>query len=142
MFLWAIYIFPRSVHLFSCSRKGRPTVGIHKSLTETWRYELGLRMRSFISGNICFEFSVYRLCSVPQRNYTVRQLKRTDLFVQLQKRNTNWEELSSKARNHFSVKKGCIIFVYIVEVLHFNPNRLQGSFDAWFRHKVRNSITS
>ncbi len=42
MCLWAIYIFPRSAHLFSCSRIGRLTRGIHKSLTETWMQELGL----------------------------------------------------------------------------------------------------
>ncbi len=34
--LWSIYIFPRSAHLFSCSRIGRPIREIHKSLTETW----------------------------------------------------------------------------------------------------------
>ncbi len=49
--------------LFSCSRIDRPILGIYKSLTETWMEELGLRPRSFISGNICFEFSVYCLCS-------------------------------------------------------------------------------
>ncbi len=35
MYLWAIYIYPRLVHLFSRSRIGRPIVRIYKSLTET-----------------------------------------------------------------------------------------------------------
>ncbi len=37
-YLWAIYIFPRLVIQFSCKRIGRPTVGIYKSLIETWMY--------------------------------------------------------------------------------------------------------
>jgi hypothetical protein len=36
----------------------------YKSLTETGMKELGTRPRSFISGNICFEFSVQFLRSV------------------------------------------------------------------------------
>ncbi len=36
MYLWAIYIFPRSVSLFGCSHLGRPIRGINKSLTDTW----------------------------------------------------------------------------------------------------------
>ena len=64
MCLWAIYIFPHSAHLFSCSRIGRPIMGIYKLLTETGSRNWGLRPRSFISGNFGFEFSVYCLCSV------------------------------------------------------------------------------
>jgi hypothetical protein len=33
-------------------------VEINKSLTDTWMQTLGTRPRSFLSGNICFEFSV------------------------------------------------------------------------------------
>ncbi len=61
--LWAVYIFPRSVYIFSCSRIDRPMVGIYKSLTDTWIWKLWMRPRNSFSGNICFEFSVLCLCS-------------------------------------------------------------------------------
>ncbi len=51
IYLWAIFLFPRSV----CQV---PMVGIYKSLIDPWMKKLGTRQRSFISGNICFEFSV------------------------------------------------------------------------------------
>jgi hypothetical protein len=35
MFLCAIYIFPGSVCLFCCRKRGGPIVGIYKSLTDT-----------------------------------------------------------------------------------------------------------
>ncbi len=58
-----IYILPGSVSLFGCSKIGRPTLGIYKSLTDTWMWKLGDRTEhynfileitrpcNFISGN-------------------------------------------------------------------------------------------
>ncbi len=51
----AIYIFPGSVHIFSCSRIGRPII-----------YNR-LRPRYSFSGNICFEVLVLCLYSEGQR---------------------------------------------------------------------------
>ncbi len=68
---WVIYIFPGSVHIFSCSKIGRSIVGIYESLTDTWMWKLGLWPCNFFSGNICFVFSVLCLCSAWQRKLGV-----------------------------------------------------------------------
>ncbi len=57
------YIFPWSVHIFSCRRLDRSIVGIYKSLTDTWMWKLGLWPRKIFLGNICFDFSVLFLCN-------------------------------------------------------------------------------
>jgi hypothetical protein len=56
MYLWAIYIFPQSGHLFCCSKRG-------SQIHECRNWERG----SFISGNICFEFAVQRVFSAIQK---------------------------------------------------------------------------
>jgi hypothetical protein len=55
------FIFPESVHIYSCNRTGRSILEIYKLLIET--NECGNWDISF-SGNNCFEFSVLCLCSV------------------------------------------------------------------------------
>ncbi len=57
--LWAIYIFPGSVHIFFCSKIDPEILEIYKFLTDIWVQELGDRtfcfgnkvLQSFISGN-------------------------------------------------------------------------------------------
>ncbi len=39
-------------------------MGIYNSLTDTWMWKLGLRPRYSFSGNICFKFSAFCLCSM------------------------------------------------------------------------------
>ncbi len=63
VFVSDLYIPRISPHI-SFSRKGRPIVGIYNSLTDTWMWKLGLRPRYSFSGNICFKFSAFFLCSL------------------------------------------------------------------------------
>ncbi len=58
-----LYI-PRIGPHISSSRTGRPIVGVYNSLTDTWKWKLGLRPRYSFSGNICHKFSAFCLCSV------------------------------------------------------------------------------
>ncbi len=67
MCLWATYIFAEFVHIFSCSRIGRLILGTYKSLTDTWMWELGLRLvipflGIFISN---FRYCVFAVCATP-----------------------------------------------------------------------------
>ncbi len=66
MCLWAIYIVPGSVYIQYFLQQNRhiPIVGLYKSLTDAWMWKLGLSPRYSFSGNICFEISVFCLCSV------------------------------------------------------------------------------
>ncbi len=69
------YVFlyiPRIGPHISSSRKGRPIVGIYNSLTDTWMWKLGLRPRYSFSGNICFKFLTFCLCSVVAKCQNVK----------------------------------------------------------------------
>ncbi len=58
----SMYSFPRSAHLFSCSRINRP---IREYINRSQKHEeLELWPRSSFPGNICFELSVLCICSV------------------------------------------------------------------------------
>ncbi len=57
-----LYI-PRIGPHISSSRNDSSIVGLYNSLTDTWMWKLGLRPRYSFSGNICFQFSAFFLCS-------------------------------------------------------------------------------
>ncbi len=62
-----LYITRIGPHI-SSSRNGSSIVGIYNSLTDTWMWKLGLRPRYSFSGNICFQFSAFFLCSAWAKN--------------------------------------------------------------------------
>jgi hypothetical protein len=76
-----LYYHDRSANAKQQNR--RTDHGNYKSLTDTWMQKLGTRPPSFISGNICFEFSVKcsqrYLSKVSTYNYI--KLRRGELVV-------------------------------------------------------------
>ncbi len=67
MYLWALYIFPRSVHLFSCSRIGRSIVGIYIDIAHrNMNVRIGTVAARFHFWKYLFKFSVYCLCSAEE----------------------------------------------------------------------------
>jgi hypothetical protein len=80
MFLWAIYIFPRSVCLFCCRKIGGPIVGIYKSLTqisECGNWDWG-RAVSFLG-----VLKLYFLCSVGLFRSTTKHLNSKNVFFNI-----------------------------------------------------------
>ncbi len=63
--MWAIYLIPRPI--FSCSRIGRPIVGTYNSLTDTWKWKLGLSRAIPFLGIFVSNFR-YCVVAVMQRN--------------------------------------------------------------------------
>ncbi len=61
-----LYIPRISLHI-SSSRTGRPILGIYNSLTDTWMWKLVLSPQYSFSGNICFKFLAFCLCSAYKR---------------------------------------------------------------------------
>ncbi len=88
VYLWAIYIFPRSVSQFGCSKIGGLILGIYKSLKDVWIWNLGTRPRSLISENTYSNSNL--LCSVCRVQYCKPMYVPCKLFVYLMRRSRSW----------------------------------------------------
>ncbi len=107
--LWAIYILPGSVHIFSCSRIGRLIMGKYKSLTDTSMWKLGLRPCNLFVSN--FRYFVFAVCRVLNQDPNPSSMAGRSLLSRgsLGRRSSGWSGrpfclsnriLIRKVRNH------------------------------------------
>ncbi len=103
--LWAIYIFPRSVHIFPPAEKADPS-WVYNSPTDTWMWKLGLRPRYSFTGNICFKFSAFCLRSVTEIIKAWKRLSKPRRDCQsLQEITRAWKRLAEPRRDYQSLKE-------------------------------------
>ncbi len=62
MCLWAIYMFPGSVHIFPPAEKADPSWDVYNSLTDTWMWKFGLRPHIFLFWEYLFQ--IFRILSL------------------------------------------------------------------------------
>ncbi len=102
MYLWAIYIFPESVCLFSCSKIGRPILGINKSLTDTWMWNWETEI-VILSWQYCNETAQFHFWEHINRNQTFILNSHSPSFAvypkMAKKRHIGWEG-DIKQTNH------------------------------------------
>ncbi len=107
MYLWAIYIFPGSVHLFCCSKIGRPILGINKPITDKWMGKLGTRQRSFVSFRFYGSYRILRIIKNIKSVYrsTVREYTwRLGLSRDAPSEATSWVDPLQGTRAVISIK--------------------------------------
>ncbi len=122
MCLWAFYIFPGSVHLFTCCRVGKSIVGIYESLTDTWMWKLGLWPSNSFSGNSCFEFSLLFLCSLETKGKSLLYFNRSFVYISYTKVTNHHSETTrahinrSKLGQKPNLRHLLYVFYYLFKV--------------------------
>ncbi len=89
------------------SKIGELIMGIYKSLSDTRMQTLGMRPHSFISGNICFEFSVQwdsvRIQGAQKVSYQRQALKGLNVMSKMEGGGKGWWHKVRRYREYQSV---------------------------------------
>jgi hypothetical protein len=105
IYLWEIYIFPGSVCRFCCREICEPILGIHKWLTDTWLWKLGLRPRNFQKRNTYMGLSLQCIqnTDICMNSHRLRNSRRNNARDNTRHYRKIWVRLQYTVKKSFAV---------------------------------------